>query len=223
MSRVILVAILAVGAAAAGFPATRVSHASDGDDPRTSRIGVSVSRTDCPTGRSEVVMTAPRDRDAAEYTVHHDGKLIRNGILWPGVERTVPVYVDPGQTDRIGVTIEGQGTTTYQVRSTCSDSGYTEYRATSYRTEESSTSDDGSTHSSTYRHHHNPLIRTGPRYNPLIRDGSLPHTGPPTDFYGKVATALGLTALGTILLWLAMIWPRPVPNIHPHMTLRRLK
>lgn len=222
MSRVLLVALMAVGAAAAGFPATRASQASGGDDPRDGRIGVSVSRAQCPTGRTDVVMTAPRDRDTAEYTVTQDGKVIRTGILWPGVERTVPVYVDPGETDRVGVDIEGQGTTAYRVHSSCSDDSSIEYGATSYRVEEGSSSDDDSAGSATdSRSHHNPLIRTGYRYNPLIRDGSLPHTGPPADFYGKVATAVGLTVIGAILLWLSLIWPSRVTT-HPHMTLRRI-
>ncbi|MFD1115423.1 hypothetical protein [Sphaerisporangium aureirubrum] len=222
MSPVLLVTIVAIGAAAAGFPAARASHAAGSDDPRDHRIGVSVTRVDCPAGRAEVVMNAPRDRDAAEYSVHQDGKLIRNGLLWPGVERTIPVHVDPQDTDRVGVTIEGQGTTTYRLRSTCDsrEDSYAEYQASSYRHEESSSDDSRDSATSTRGHHHNPLIRHGYRYNPLIR-GSLPHTGPPTDFYAKVATALGLTISGSLLLWLALLWPHPPPRgLHPHMTLR---
>jgi hypothetical protein len=215
MNPAALVTIMALGAAAAGFPAARASNAAGADDPRASRIGVSVTRVDCPTGRAEVVMTAPRDHDTTEYSVHHDGKLIRNGLLWPGVQRTIPIHVDAKDTDRVGVDIEGQGTTTYRIHSDCAsrEDSATEYRASSYHSEESSSSDDDSG-ASAYRHHHNPLIRTGYRYNPLIR-GQLPRTGPPADFYGKVATALGLTVSGALLLWLAFLWPRPPPQGPP--------
>lgn len=210
MTRLILVALMAVGAAV-GVPAARTSHADGGgrggSDPRDGRVDIAVSRVECPSSKADVVMTAPRDRGTVEYSVYRGDTLVRNGLLWPGVQRTIPVHVEPRSTERIGVTIDGQGTTRYQVWSRCEtgEQAYGEYRESVY----SESSDDHVEHAT----HRGGGIRAH-RYNPLLRDQQirrLPYTGPPADLYGKVATATGLMVFGGMLWWVGMIWPRRVP------------
>ncbi len=217
MNRLILVALMAVGAAV-GIPAVRTSHAAgsagdgrDGRDPRDGRVQVAVSRVECPGSKANVVMTAPRDHGTVEYSVYRGNTLVRNGVLWPGVERTIPVYVEPRSTERIGVTLAGQGTTRYQVWSRCEagQESYGEYRESVYS--ESSESGDSDERSSG-GHHVNSL--RAHRYNPLLRRqpvDHLPYTGPPADLYGKLATAVGLVVFGGMLWWVGMIWPRRTP------------
>ncbi|MEU9886542.1 hypothetical protein [Sphaerisporangium sp. NPDC051011] len=212
MNRLILVALMAVGVAV-GVPAARTSHAAGiGDeggrrDPRDGRVDVNVSRVECPSSKANVVMTAPRDHGTVEYSVYRGDTLVRNGLLWPGVQRTIPVYVEPRSTERIGVTLAGQGTTRYQVWSRCEtqEESYGEYRESVYsESEESSDDARGGGRAESVRSH---------RYNPLIRQpyGRLPYTGPPADFWGKVATATGLIVFGGMLWWVALVWPRRVP------------
>ncbi|MET9342848.1 hypothetical protein [Nonomuraea sp. NPDC003804] len=44
------------------------------------------------------------------------------------------------------------------------------------------------------------------------RDGRLPHTGPPADLLGKLATGAGLVVMGAIVWWYGSIWPRQTPD-----------
>lgn len=222
MSPLVFVTIVVVGAAVA-VPAARASHASTGGDGpeatgrRDTRVQISVSKVECPASRADVIMTAPRDHDTVEYSIYRGNSLVRTGLLWPGVQRSVPVYVDPGATERVAVRLAGQGTTSYQVRSRCDDDdgskeqSYGEYRESVYSESESeSDSDSEERGGSVIRHHrYNPLIRTSPEH--LSSTGRLPYTGPPADFYGKVATAVGLVVFGGMLLWIGMIWPHRTP------------
>ncbi|MEU8267964.1 hypothetical protein AB0B89_12435 [Sphaerisporangium sp. NPDC049002] len=212
MTRLILVALMAVGAAV-GVPAARTSHAAgtagDDRDGGDGRVDVAVSRVECPASRANVVMTAPRDHGTVEYSVYRGNTLVRNGLLWPGVERTIPVYVEPRSTERIGVTLADQGTTRYQVWSRCEtgEESYGEYRESVY-SESSGDSDERQSG----EQHHNSL--RAHRYNPLLRGQQarhLPYTGPPADLYGKMATAVGLVVFGGMLWWVGMIWPRRTP------------
>lgn len=235
MTRLILVALMAVGAAIA-VPAARTSHAADtaeygrdrrdggnGRDLRDGRVDIAVSRVECPASRANVVMTAPRDHGTVEYSVYRGETLVRNGLLWPGVQRTIPVYVEPRTTERIGVTLAGQGTTRYQVWSRCEtgEESYGEYRETVYS--ESSDEDHASHQSGTRR---NEGMRAH-RYNPLLRRrpvDHLPYTGPPADLYGKMATAVGLVIFGGMLWWIGVIWPRRTPTeplMRPRSAYRR--
>ncbi|WP_214413512.1 hypothetical protein [Sphaerisporangium fuscum] len=174
-----------------------------GDDG--GRVRISVSRVECPAGRADVVLTSPRGHDTVEYSVYRDNGLVRDGVLWSGVQRSIPVYVEHDGTARIAVRLDGQGTTTYQVRSRCGsqEESYGEYHRRVY-----SESSDSDSHDSggavTRRHRYNPLIRTAPNH--------LPYTGPPADFYGKIATAAGMIIFGAMLLWVGMLWPRRVPE-----------
>ncbi|GAA3835640.1 hypothetical protein GCM10022226_66560 [Sphaerisporangium flaviroseum] len=225
MTRLILVALMAMGAAIA-VPAARTSHAGTEDDlgdargvsdvrgirdRRDARVEVAVSKVECPAGKANVVMTAPRDHGTVEYSVYRGDTLVRNGLLWPGVQRTIPVYVEPKSTERIGVALEGQGTSRYQVWSHCEtgEESYGEYRERVY-SESSGSSQSSRGQSVTHRHNG----MRDHRYNPLLRRqpiDRLPYTGPPADFYGKVATALALVVFGGMLWWVAMIWPRRTP------------
>ncbi|GGK86136.1 hypothetical protein Sme01_39450 [Sphaerisporangium melleum] len=228
MNRLMLLALLTAGAAA-GVPAAGASYAAgltgrDASDPAGGRIEVRVSRVECPSGRADVIMTAPRGRDVTEYSVHRGGTLIRNGVLWPGVQRAVPVYLEPGRSERVAVAIHGQGTTTYRIYSGCEtgagrsepsgESGpreYGVYRESVY-TESDGSSDDESRGESHAERRDNPL--RAHRYNPLLhRHGvdRLPYTGPSADLYGKMATAVALVLFGGMLWGVAVIWPRRVP------------
>ncbi|RCG30868.1 hypothetical protein DQ384_12910 [Sphaerisporangium album] len=213
MNRLILVALMAVGVAV-GVPAARTSHAAgigeggEGRDTRDGRVDVSVSRVECPASKANVVMTAPRDHGTVEYSVYRGDTLVRNGLLWPGVQRTIPVYVEPRSTERIGVTLAGQGTTRHQVWSRCEsgEESYGEYRESVYSESSESSDDEGS------GGHRAESVRSH-RYNPLIRQpyGRLPYTGPPADLWGKVATAGGLIVFGGMLWWVGLVWPRRTP------------
>ncbi|MER6505659.1 hypothetical protein ABT158_02555 [Nonomuraea sp. NPDC001636] len=44
------------------------------------------------------------------------------------------------------------------------------------------------------------------------RHGRLPYTGPPSDLWGKLATAAGLVVMGGIMWWYGSVWPRSVPD-----------
>jgi hypothetical protein len=207
VNRLILVALMAVGVAV-GVPTARTSHADgnggDGRDVRDGRVDVAVSRVECPASRANVVMTAPRDRGTVEYSVYRGNTLVRNGLLWPGVQRTIPVYVEPRSTERIGVTLHGQGTTRYQVWSRCEtgEQSYGEYRQSVYS--ESSESGDEQRSEGTRAHRYNPLLHRQPVHH-------LPYTGPTADLYGKIATAVGLVVFGGMLWWMGMVWPRRTP------------
>ncbi|WP_248960471.1 hypothetical protein [Sphaerisporangium perillae] len=218
MNRLILVALMAVGVAA-GVPAARASQAADtGADVRATsdpgRVQVSVSKVECPASKANVVMTAPRNRDTVEYSVYRGSTLVRNGILWPGVERTIPVYIEPRKSERVTVVLDGQGTTRYQVWSHCEsgesgEESYGEYRESVYSESESSTGSSdrrsgGHRAEGVRSHRYNPLLRR----QPLDR---LPYTGPPADLYGKIATAVGMVVFGGMLWWIGMIWPRRTP------------
>ncbi|MDH2430006.1 hypothetical protein [Sphaerisporangium sp. TRM90804] len=216
MSRLVLVFVMALGAAVAA-PAARTSHADGtraGDDtPGGGRVDVAVSRVECPSGRADIVMTAPRDHDAVEYTIRRGDTAVRDGILWPGVQRTIPVYLEPRENERLGVSIEGEGVSRFQVRSRCDtrEVAHGEYREAVYS---SSEGDDERDERAVRTHHYNPLWRHNP-HNPLIREGRLPYTGPPADFYGKVATAVALVVFGGMLWFMALVWPGRVPAAPP--------
>ncbi|GII82995.1 hypothetical protein Ssi03_09850 [Sphaerisporangium siamense] len=210
MNRLILVALMAVGVAV-GVPATRTSHAAgigDDDRDRGARVDVRVSRVQCPSSKAEVVMTAPRDHGTAEYSVYRGDTLVRNGLLWPGVQRTISVYVEPRSTERIGVTVAGEGTRRYQVWSRCDlqEQSYAEYRESTYSesSEDEERGAGGHRAESRRPYHYNPLIR------PSYRD-RLPYTGPPADLWGKVATAGGLVIFGVMLWYVGLVWPRRAP------------
>ena len=180
-------------------------------DRRGGDVDVAVSRVECPSSSADVVMTAPRDHGTVEYSVYQGDRLVKNGMLWPGVQRTVPVHVEPHSTERIGVTLGGQGTTRYQVWSRCEagEQVYGEYREAVYDESDASEHESG----------HQRVIRRGEgmrahRYNPLLHRrpvAHLPYTGPPADLYGKLATAAALVVFGGLLWWVALVWPRRVP------------
>ncbi|MFC4534378.1 hypothetical protein [Sphaerisporangium dianthi] len=223
MNRLIMVALVAAGVSV-GVPAAGSSYAGvtgrEARVPGDGRVEVTVSEVECPAGRADVVMTAPRDRDIVEYSVHQGRSLVRNGVLWPGVQRSVPVYIEPRTTERVSVTIQGQSTTTFRVYSGCegdaspaardSQESYGEYRESVYSDSES---DHHAASGGGHRVRHVNSLREH-RYNPLLRrQGAdrLPYTGPPPDLYGKMATAAGMVIFGGMLWWIAMIWPRRTP------------
>ncbi|MFC4589272.1 hypothetical protein [Sphaerisporangium corydalis] len=255
MTRLLLVALMAVGAAVA-VPASRGSHAAglggaerashhshaltgahgrDGDDERDldrdlygsrglrdsrddrddrdGRVDVAVSRVECPSGDANVVMTAPRDHGTVEYSVRRGDTLVRNGVLWPGVERTIPVHVEPRATERIAVTLAGQGTGRYQVWSRCrpEEESYGEYRESVYSESDDERGGEGRSEG-LLSHRYNPLLHRHPVTHMEYRSiRHLPYTGPPADLWGKVATAVGLMVFGGMLWWVALIWPRRTP------------
>ncbi|MET8157985.1 hypothetical protein ABZT47_16545 [Sphaerisporangium sp. NPDC005289] len=233
MYRLMMLALVAAGVAA-GVPAAGASYAAgvtgrEARDLRDGRVEVTMSKVECPSGRADVIMTAPRHRDVVEYSVYRGGSLVRNGVLWPGVQRNIPVYLEPRTSERVTVTIQGQGTTTFRVYSGCEDDAptgssdstatpasrdsqesYGEYRESVY----SESDGDSASHSSGEHgaRHVNGL--RAHRYNPLLRRQGidrLPYTGPPADLYGKMATAVGMVIFGGMLWGIAVIWPHRAP------------
>ncbi|WP_203981754.1 hypothetical protein [Sphaerisporangium rufum] len=212
VNRLALLALMAAGAAGAvgAAPSAHLSHSAglrgDGTGPRD-RVTVTVSGVECPAGRAEVVMTAPRGRGTTGYSVYRGDTLVREGVLWPGVQRSVPVHVAPRTTERIAVTVDGQGTTRHQVWSRCDSAEDRAYEYGEYRYAEGGSS--GGSGSSWRAHRYNPLLHRHPHYLPRVRH--LPYTGPPADLYGRAATAAGLVVFGAMLWWLAAIWPGRAP------------
>lgn len=84
------------------------------------RVDVDVDRkAGCPQSTVAVTLSAEEGGGEPRFTIYRNGDRITDGVVSPGKTRTERIYVRPGRSARIKVTISGQGTSTFTTKSTC--------------------------------------------------------------------------------------------------------